>query len=45
MLIFLGRNGGIHKESTEVDSTQEKDFKRAGLQQREFMPAAWQVLF
>lgn len=41
-LIFLGRTGGIHKEGTETDSRHEN--KRSGLQQREFMPAVWQVL-
>ncbi|KAG0561382.1 hypothetical protein KC19_9G060500 [Ceratodon purpureus] len=36
------RFGGIQKENAEEDSTHEKDFKRLGQQQREFMPAVWQ---
>lgn len=33
---------GLRKDNRQVDSAHEKDSRRSGLQQREFMPAVWQ---
>lgn len=42
-LFFVGRASGLRKDNRQVDSAHEKDSRRSGLQQREFMPAVWQV--
>lgn len=42
-LFFVGRVSGFCKDNRQVDFVYEKDLRRLGLQQCEFMFVVWQV--